>query len=184
MKYIFMVEERSMSEFLEIFLDNNSKITKEKRRIIPHSGKSDLKKSLPIKLRALNEPNTLFIVLIDQDSSDCKELKADITRICGQVKNARCIVRIVCRELESWYLGDLEAVDSVFNTKLSKHEKRKSFRMPDMIPNPKQILFNYIKPRGQVNIAQRMADAMTQISIHANRSKSFDIFLQTIREIE
>ena len=145
-----------------------------------HSGKSDLKKSIPIKLKALKKPDVQFIILIDQDSSNCNTLKSEIIEICDRVKGINYKVRVVCRELEAWYLGDLNAVDNAFGTKLVRHKKQKDFRVPDSIVEPKQKLLKYIKERGQIAIAEKMANAMTWTSIENNPSDSFRIFLQTI----
>jgi len=177
-RYVFMVEERSMEVFLSAFLDHNGGITRPNRKIIPHSGKSDLKRSIPAKLRALNDPDTLFVILIDQDSNDCMELKKEMAAICDRVPNAKYKIRVVCHELESWYLGDAAAIDAAFNTKLTTHAKNRFFRAPDDVPNPKQVLRRYIKNEGQIYIANKMGVSMTRTSCVNNRSRSFKVFMR------
>lgn len=49
---------------------------------IPHEGKADLQKSLIAKLQGWNEPNVKFVVVQDQDSNDCKELKEKLLDLC------------------------------------------------------------------------------------------------------
>ena len=87
MKLIFFLEERSMKELLDDILPRilPNGIT---FKTIPHEGKSDLEHSLPIKLRAWNEPDTLFIVVHDQDSNNCIELK----------KNYMIFVQVLAKE--------------------------------------------------------------------------------------
>ena len=38
---------------------------------VPHEGKQDLEKSIPRKLRAWREPGVRFVVVQDNDGSDC-----------------------------------------------------------------------------------------------------------------
>ena len=72
MKLVFLLEERSMKVLLDIILP---KILPEgvSFQTIPHEGKSELEKSIPIKLRAWNEPNVAFVIVHDQDSNNCIE---------------------------------------------------------------------------------------------------------------
>ncbi len=78
MKLVFFLEERSMKELLDGILP---KILPDgiTFKTIPHEGKYDLERSLPIKLRAWNESDTSFIIVHDQDSNNCIELKKKIS---------------------------------------------------------------------------------------------------------
>ena len=183
MKYIFLTEERSMKTFLDVLLRKN--YPQFDFRTIHHEGKSDLKKSIPNKFGALNTDDTMFVILIDQDSSDCLALKSEINAICKRIKNINNIkykVRIVCHELESWYLGDLSAIDKAFSIKPSKMQGKRKFRNPDKLANAKQELRRYIKREhiGQVETAEKIAGTMTISNMQNNRSYSFHVFLRTI----
>ena len=177
MKYVFLVEERSMAVFLSELLGKNSNLD---FRVVPHNGKSDLKASIPRKLHAFQGHETMFVVLVDQDSTDCNALKDDFIAICQRVANINFKVRIVCRELEAWYLGDLSAVDKAFGTKLYKERNKARHRWPDDRAYPKEYLQKIINTRGQIDIAKRMANAMTPASISENRSHSFRVFINTL----
>jgi len=148
-------------------------------KVIPHEGKGHLKQSIPIKLRVLNKSGVTFIVLIDQDSSDCLALKNELDKLCRGT-GANYKVRIVCRELEAWYLGDLSAVDKAFSTNLSKHANRESFRDPDILQDAKRVLKTYIGQIGQIETAERIARAMVQSDFRENKSRSFHMFLKTV----
>jgi len=75
--------------------------------LIPHNGRGDLRKSIPIKLERWRLSDTLFIILHDQDNHpDCRDLKADLQHLCRN-STQRPLIRIVCRELEAWYCGAL-----------------------------------------------------------------------------
>ena len=180
MKYIFLTEEKSMETFLNVFLQNN--YTQIDFMIIHHEGKSHLKKSIPKKFQALNADDTMFVVLIDQDSSKCTVLKNEINNICKKIKNINYKIRVVCHELESWYLGDLSAIDDAFSIQLSKNKNKKKFREPDKLANAKQELEKYINHGhiGQIETAKKIATAMNVSSIKSNRSYSFHVFLRTI----
>ncbi len=84
---------------------------------IPHEGKQDLEKSIPIKLRAWQKPGTSFIIVRDKDHADCLEVKKHLVKLCSQAGRSDSLVRIACHELESWFLGDLAAVEKAFNIK-------------------------------------------------------------------
>jgi hypothetical protein len=100
--YYFLTEENSMKKFLEVFLPKIN--FDEDYRIVSHSGKSDLKNSIPSKIRA-SATDSKFIILIDQDSNDCKLLKSEIENIIKAANRVNSEysykIRIVCHELES-----------------------------------------------------------------------------------
>lgn len=82
MKILFLLEERSMKTLLDIILPQIIPSSIE-FQTIPHSGKSDLQASIPRKLRAWNEPNVKFVIVRDQDSSDCVKLKSNLANLCA-----------------------------------------------------------------------------------------------------
>ena len=76
---VFLLEESSIENVLNELLPKL--IPPEIRyKCISHQGKQDLAKSIPIKLKAFKKssPNTKFIIVHDQDSHDCQELKKDL----------------------------------------------------------------------------------------------------------
>ena len=80
---IFLLEEPSMDNVLNEILP---KIIPNQISFIciPHQGKQDLAKSIPNKIRAFKQfsPKTQFVIVHDQDSNDCKELKSELLEIC------------------------------------------------------------------------------------------------------
>ena len=73
---VFLLEERSMESFLKGILPQI--IMNEEYRLIPHEGKGDLLKSIPNKLKGWSIPNTKFVIIYDQDSNDCIDLKKQV----------------------------------------------------------------------------------------------------------
>lgn len=178
---IFLVEERSMKEMLDLFLP----------RIIPqeitffciaHEGESDLEKSIPRKLRTWDK-ETKFIILRDQDSGDCLVIKEKILNLCKQAEREDILIRIVCHELESWYLGDLAAVEEAFKItsgKLSKKQQNKKYREPDRLNTAKQELKNLIPEYQEISGSKKIAK---YLDLTNNTSHSFKVFLEGIKKI-
>ena len=135
-----LTEEPSMDYFLRGLLP---RILPEGYRldencfIRPHEGKRDLMLSIPKKMRAYSRYGYPVKVLIvhDQDSNDCTELKNALLAQAKIAENAvPSLVRIACRELENWYLGDLEALQLIYPD-IKAHELRRKakFRSPDHV---------------------------------------------------
>lgn len=80
MKLVFLLEEPSTKYLLDELLP---RILPEGVlfQTIPHNGKHALEKSIPRKLRGWNEPGDIrFVILHDQDTKDCHELKKPCVR--------------------------------------------------------------------------------------------------------
>ncbi len=179
MRLVFMVEERSMKELLEIILPKIlSEAGMDKPLIIPHNGKSDLKKSIPIKLRAWKNPDDRFVIVYDQDANDCISLKNELSELCSGAKN-KCLIRIACKELESWYFGDLPALSQAYGTDLIKLKNKRKYRTPDSIANPKEELYKLLPQHQQINGAKIIAPYM---NIENNSSYSFNVFVKGIKK--
>lgn len=179
-EFVFLLEERSMKVFLESLLSrilkSNIKIT-----LIPHEGKTDLQKSIPRKLRAWQNPEARFVILHDQDSHDCKKLKQKLQKICAESGKPNTLIRIVCRELESWFLGDLRAVEKGMNLSgLASQQTKKKFRNPDRLNNAAEELCKIVPSYSKMSGASAITPYM---NIGKNCSKSFQVFVEGIRRI-
>src|SRR5271157_72534 len=100
---VFLLEEPSAEELIKGLLSKFQPVLPEVN-YIRFEGKSDLDKRLERKLRAYNNPDAYFIVMRDQDSGDCQIIKNDLSQKCKKT-GKRALIRILCRELESWYLA-------------------------------------------------------------------------------
>lgn len=140
MYMVFFLEEPSAREMLRGVLP---KILPEEivAQFVVFEGKQDLEKRLPIRLRAWRQPETVFVVLRDQDSGNCFKIKASLNAKCAQAGRQDVLVRIACHELETFYLGDLAAVSTAIGPKsLSKNQQKVKYRNPDRLANPAQEL--------------------------------------------
>ncbi len=108
---------------------------------IAFDGKQDLEKQLPIKLRGWRRPNTQFLVMRDQDSGECRAIKKKLQRICREAGRTDVLIRIVCRELESWYLANLFAVELALEIPgLARQQEKAKYRKPDRLSSPAEEL--------------------------------------------
>lgn len=133
-----LVEEQSMKNVLEVILPQilpSGYALGENCFIRPHQGKSDLQKSIPKKVRAYPHfPQSVKLIVIhDQDINDCKKLKQElIGLINSNSKTQAYLVRIACRELENWYLGDMPAIEAVYpKFKAKQYQTKAKYRNPD-----------------------------------------------------
>lgn len=178
MTLVFLLEERSMKVFLDMLLP---KIIPAGINFItiPHEGKADLRKSIPVKLKAWNIPETKFIIVQDQDTNDCKVLKQDLLDLCSNCTK-EVLVRIACHELEAWYWGDLKAIELAYNKDLSKIGRKKAYRIPDEIVSPKRELQKLLPEHQQIAGAKRIAQ---YIDIERNCSTSFRVFVEGVKNL-
>jgi hypothetical protein len=149
---------------------------------IVFEGKQDLEKQLERKLKNWLKPDSVFLVMRDQDSADCKAVKERLTDICRKAGKRDALVRIACRELESFYFGDLRAVEMGLGlTGLSKNQRKSKYRKPDSIINPcmefeKLTEGTYQHIMGSRNISPHM-------SLEGNTSHSFNALLTGIQRL-
>lgn len=180
MHLVFLLEELSAKIFLDQFLprwlpDDVGFTT------VPHEGKNDLEKSIPRKLRAWKTPDTYFVILRDKDSGDCTIIRQKLVAMCTDNHRPDSLVRIAIHELESWFLGNLNAVGEAFNTnKLGKLQAKAKFRDPDHIASPaeeiKKLISSYQKTLGAKKIGAVFPH-------DANYSTSFNVFLTGIQRL-
>ena len=175
-----MLEEPSMAEFLRAVLPRVFPNWKEQQDFIcvPHEGKSDLEKSLANKLRAWAFDADRFVVLRDNDSADCKNVKRRLRVLCEQTGRPRTLIRIACQELEAWYLGDLRAISEAFNVNVNTQANRKRYRDPDRLNQPSKEV-KKLAPQFQKMSGARAIGPIVQTE--GNRSDSFNQFLTGLR---
>ena len=175
---VFLLEEESMKALLDVLLP---KILPADASFIciPHEGKQDLEKSIPIKLRAWKTPETSFIIVRDKDHADCLEIKKRLVELCKQAGRGDSLVRIACHELESWFLGDLAAVAQAFGIrKLAEQQQNRKYKEPDKLANASEELEKLVKDYRKVSGAKKIAEYM---NINKNSSGSFNCFVNAVK---
>ena len=146
---------------------------------IKHEGKSDLDASIPRKLQAWRIPNDRFVILRDNDNAACVDLKARFVRLCQQSGRPDTLIRLVCQELESWYIGDLSALAEAYgDSKLSSPALQKRFVDPDAWQKPSAELARLIPGFQKGSAARAMAESLVA---DRNTSTSFRFFVNGVR---
>jgi hypothetical protein len=181
---LFLLEEPSAKAMLESVLPRllNDNIA---FRLIPFEGKQDLEKQLMRKIRGYQNPNSRFIVMRDQDSHpDCTEIKQRLMTLCTESgKQSDCLIRIACRELESFYLADLKAVEQAMNVSgLAKQQESKKFRNPDHLGSPSRELKQLTKNRYEKIAGSRVIGRYLELD--NIRSHSFRNLISGIRRMQ
>ncbi len=181
-RIIFMTEEESMGITLrELFPKLFPEFLEFQHWIlIHHKGKSDLESSFPKKMREWRKPDDRFIILRDNDGSNCSNLKQQLkTRV--PETSPEFLIRIVCQELESWFIGDLDAVGEAYpNAKRHSAYKGLMRRNPDELTNASELIKELTGTRAKLIRAAEIAKKMTP---DRNRSASFNVFVSGVRKL-
>ncbi len=176
---VFFLEERSAMALLESLLPRAFPDASAAFTFVPFDGKNDLERQLVTRIRGWRKPNTKFIVLRDQDAQDCQRVKQRLVDLCRRAGRPDTLVRIACRELESWYLGDLRAVEAALGLKnLVGLEAKVRYRNPDDLQGPADELKSLTGGRYSKVAGSRAIGA--QLDISRNRSASFRVFCAAV----
>ncbi len=182
-RVILLLEEPSMKTLLDTLLPRlfSGWVAGRHFLCVAHEGKSDLDHSIRIKLRAWREPGVRFVILRDNDNAGCVDLKARFTALCAQHGRPDTLVRLVCQELESWYIGDLCALAEAFdNPKLDVPALHKRFAQPDNWQKPSVQVRRLVPSFQKIGGARAMATCLRE---GENLSHSFHIFVDSLRRI-
>jgi hypothetical protein len=181
---VFLLEEDSAKAFLESLLPRilNKDIA---IRLIPFEGKQDLEKQITKRIHGYANPNARFIVLRDQDSHpDCMQVKQNLIQKCiASGKTDKFLVRIACKELETFYLADLQAIESGMELHgLARHQRKAKFRSPDHLQSPSRELSHLTKGEYQKVSHSRLIGQF--IDLENTRSNSFKHLVLGIKRLE
>ena len=180
---VFLLEELSAQKMLEAILPRLIDPSVSVRFIV-FEGKSDLESKLSGKLRGYQNPNACFLVMRDQDSEpDCRVTKQKLVDICHEAGKSDAVVRIACRELETFYLADLEAVAKGLEmAHLTALQNKKGYRAPDKeCGSPSAELDKITK-----GIYQKVSGSQAiglHLDINNTRSASFRNLVDGIRRL-
>lgn len=97
---VFLLEEPSARAMLEGVLP----------RLLPpglevvfmvFEGKQDLHKRMVMRMQHWQRADTRFVVMRDQDSGDCRQVRQELADLCRKAGRPDALVRIACHELVS-----------------------------------------------------------------------------------
>ena len=179
-----LLEEPSAKEMLMAVLPKLLSEDEFYFRFIIFEGKQDLDKNLERRLRGWLIPNTVFLIIRDQDSGDCAVLKSSLrTKVQSAGKDSRTIIRIACRELESYYLGDLFAVEQGLEIPgLAVKQVQAKYRVPDTLGNPADELKKLTSKKYQKVSGSRAISQYLKLD-GSNKSHSFGALVDGIQSI-
>ncbi len=111
------------------------------------------------------------------------EIKFRMAALCRVARHPDALVRVACHEIESWYLGDLEAVGRAFGIRgLGRLQGKRRYRNPDRLANAWEEMR---KVTGEIyqNIAGSRAIGAVLDPDGPNRSHSFRVFITGVRRV-
>jgi len=201
MQIHILVEEPSAEEALRHLLPKLAQ-DKVSPKIINMGSKDKLLKALPARLRGyrerINKGEMLrIVVLVDRDNDDCIMLKNNLERIAREADlhtktapNANggftVLNRIVVEELESWFIGDPQALRKAFPSLQNIKTNTAPFKNPDN-GGSWEALHRFLKKRGLYKNSFPKIDAARKIAphmdIHSNRSASFRQFISGMKMV-
>jgi hypothetical protein len=181
------VEELSAKRVLDIIVPQIIPVNVT-FQVYPHQGKQDLEKALNKTVPSISRiPGARILIMRDQDSGDCRKVKQNLTETLQGKSEAPTLIRIICRELEAWYLGDLYAVNKAYPRVKPNHYVSKSdFRNVDLIQNAHGFLLTIIPEYSgrtslpKIEVAENVAPFL---NIHQNTSRSFKCFVSGIDKL-
>ena len=170
-RVIFLLEESSMKVLLDGLLP----------RLFPsldflciaHEGKTNLERNLRRRLNGWRVPGDRFVIVRDNDGGDCYELKERLRELCRRGGREDTLIRIVCQELEGWYLGEPDAMADAFgDEQLRNIGRQATYRNPDSRPKPSSDMERLIPGFSKSPGARRMAQHLTREATAPTASRS------------
>jgi hypothetical protein len=191
----FLLEEPSSEAFLSAFLPRAFPEVAFALRVF--QGKSDLLANLPARLRGYRHwipEDWRIVVLVDEDREDCLELKAQLeaaaataglsTKTSANGGTFTILNRVVVEELEAWFLGDAQALRTVYPGISQSFSSKAKYRDPDSITGGTwEALERLLQAAGyfttglrKIELARNLG-AVLGTAREQNRSRSFGSFM-------
>lgn len=176
---VFITEESSKVIFLQGLVPRIPELEGVYCEYRASDGFPDIRREVREVTRSWKNPHIRFVVLCDQDSANCEVRKSELLEQIAPHRRSHTLVRVVCKELESWYLGDTASIDEL-NTRVARPEHRfKHFADPDGMSNPSEFL----KQRTKLG-KRRLAESLGPIvDFERTQSPSLKVFLSGIRRL-
>jgi len=157
-------------------------------QVYPHQGKQDLEKALKTSLPTISKiPGSKVLITIDQDSEDCLDVKNNIQELVNGNCHCEYMIRILCKELESWFLGDLEAIGQAYpRFKPEQYQNKAEIRNVDRITTPNKYLLRVIPEYSHRDSLPKLTVAeliSPFLEPSRNRSRSFSNTISAIKKL-
>ena len=105
-----------------------------------------------------------------------------LAALCQQAGRGDALVRVACHELESFYLGDLAAVERGLDIRgLAAKQGQIKFRAPDRVASPSEELYKLTNGKYQKVAGSRAIGRY--LDLENNCSRSFTVLLSGIKKM-
>lgn len=181
-RVVFLLEDPSMKEFLLEYLPRLIPGWEHGQHflLIEYHGKSDLDGNIRTKLKKWTEPGVCFVIVRDTDGADCLALKETLRGRCDGL-GREALIRLICQELEAWYLGDSAALQSAYpQAKKAILSLAKRHPDPDVCRKPSRELKQFIPEFQKRDAARRLGRLL---HYRNNRSASLRVFSQGVERL-
>jgi len=177
---VFLLEEPSAQDLLEGLLPRLLPPTVAVQFVV-FEGKQDLERNMARRIRGWLAPRTKFVVLRDQDAGDCRDVKARLVERATEAKRPETLVRVACRDLEAWVLGDLAALAQAFERPgIERLAAKAKYRDPDALHHAleeiRHLVGSYQKRDGARRVGVLLDPARSQ-------SRSFRAFCDGVKRL-
>ena len=177
---VCLLEEPSAQDALQVWLQQWLPAA-----VTPHfivfQGKQDLEKQMVRRMRHWLMPESRFLVLRDQDSGDCRVVKGTLAAKCAEAGKPDALVRVACRDLESFFVGDWQAVASAIDRPaLGRLVAKASYRQPDNLGSPSQELARHSPGYQKRDGARGIAPC---VEAQRNTSRSFQALRTAVQAL-
>ncbi len=157
-------------------------------RIYPHQGKQDLERALRTTVPTISKiPDARILITRDQDSDNCRTLKRRLLELVANQCSCAYKIRIVCRELECWMLGDMDAIAKAYpRFKPEQYKHKADFREVDLIADAPDRLLRMIPELKQNRSLSKIAfvsNVVPHMDMDVNTSGSFNHFVTAVRQL-
>lgn len=142
---------------------------------------------------------TKVVVLVDRDDDDCLRLKKFMEDAAknvglsthgngGEGEEVTVLNRIVVEELESWFLGDADALRTAYPRLPAGLEHQRKFRDPEAVPGGAwEGLQDLLQRHGyfSAGLVKQVvaAEIARHMNVETNRSQSFQAFRDGLRRL-
>ncbi|MEH3147926.1 MAG: hypothetical protein PGN34_21870 [Methylobacterium frigidaeris] len=151
-------------------------------QVLEHEGKSDLEKSIPRKINGWrSQTPARFIISRDLDLADRQALRSHLLGLVPEHAVIRTKVRIIVPELESWYLGDPEALlaaSLITPAIAARFPKQAKFRNLCTLNGAKTEFHRIVGHMGQIGAARRISP---HLDLDRNTCRNFHAFVEALR---
>lgn len=195
-----LVEEPSMEAALRLLLP---KILGDLSfEIYPHQCKDELLLRLPQRLRGYGQrcrsdawfrDHCRIVVVMDRDDDDCARLKRRLEKMANDASLATrsrprsgayiVVNRLAIEELEAWYFGDWEAVQSAYPRVSATIPSQAKYRDPDEIAGGTWEAFQRVLQKaGYFSNGLRKIEAARSVAAHIQPSRNISPSFCTFRD--